>query len=205
MTYIELQQAILDDSHRSDYAGAKVRRFISEGEARILAKIEAYILIVALADAQRVAPLGAEYNVAGKIVAIRQVYDSNGVPLDRVDETTASVYKTLGTSMVYVPRLTTILIAGTPGAGSTFTVEMFGLPPVLAADADTNSLLNDFPQLYKNAALVSLFQSAKDYEASQAALQDFTGLANEINRKTKKLLGGRRSSNPYNVGFRSSY
>jgi hypothetical protein len=204
MNYAQLQQAILDDSHRDDYVGEPVQRFIDEGENRIFAKLEAYSLKTTITDAQRVGATG-EYTIAGKLVAVRHVLPTNGdQPLDRVDETIAAQYRTVGSPLMYVPRPTSILIAGVPGTGVSFDVHYFGLPDKLAV-TPTNTLLDDNAQLYKNAALVSLFQRAQNYDAAEVALQDMVGLINELNRKIKKLLGGRRSANPYNVSFRSSY
>jgi hypothetical protein len=182
-----------------------VQRFIAEGEARIFAKLESYALVTTITDAQRVDPTMGEYTIVGKLVAVRYVLPIDGSqPLERVDETIAAQYRTAGTPLVYAPRPTSILVAGNPGAGSSFKVHYFGLPDSLATTA-TNTLLDENPQLYKNAALVSLYQRARNFDAAQAALDDMVGLINELNRKVKKLLGGRRSANPYNVDFRSSY
>lgn len=204
MNYAQLQQAILDDSHRDDYVGEPVQRFIAEGEERIFAKLEAYALKTTISDTQRVGTTG-EYTIAGKLTAVRYVLPTDGSqPLDRVDETLAAQYKTMGVPSMYVPRPASILIAGTPGTGLTFDVHYFGMPDRLAA-APTNTLLDDNARLYMSAAFVSLYHRARNPDAESEALQEMTGFINEINRRIKKLLGGRRSANAYNVGFRSSY
>lgn len=204
MNYVQLQQAILDDSHRDDYVNDPVQRFIAEGEARIFAKLEAYMLTLTINDAIRVGTTG-EYTIAGKLVDTRYVLKSDGSPpLTRGDETLASYYSSSSNSSIYVPRPQSILIAGTPAVGATFTLMYLGLPAALAV-TPTNTLLDENPQLYKNAALVSLYQRAQMFDAGAAALQDMIGLINELNRAMKKKLSGRTSAPSYNTAFRSSY
>lgn len=206
MIYSELKTAVYGDAHREDYAlnAALVARFTAEGEALIAARLEAYSLEATLNDAARVGVTSA-YNLPAKIVLVRHLLGSDGKPLEAVDETTIGLHQSLTTAMEYVVRPAHIAIAGTPAAGSVFTLKYFGMPAALVLDADTNTLLNDYPQLYKEAIQVSVFKRARDYEAAEVAFQSANALIGEINRKMKKLLGGAKSANPYNVSWRSSY
>lgn len=203
MNYAQLQAWIIDDSHREDYAGTIVQNCIQEAEDRIFARLESYTLVTALTDAQRVGTTG-EYNIAGKIIKVRYVIPDGGIPLDEVDELGIAQYASLQSQVVWTPRPTSIVIAGTPGTGWTGKVHYFGLPDRLSV-TNTNTLLDDCMALYKKMAQVSVFQRMHDYESAQVAFQEGNSLIDELNRQMKKKLGGRRSSPPYNVGFRSSY
>jgi hypothetical protein len=203
MNYVALQAWLIDDCHREDYVGNTVQKCIEEGEDRIFARLESYLLTTILADAQRIGVTG-EYTMPGKVIEIRYVTPPGQQPLDKTDETLVAQYATAQTPLVFVPRDTTLVIAGTPGVGSTFSVQYFGLPARLAVTAD-NSLAQDCGLIYKKMAQVSIFQRMHDYESAQIAFQEGNSLIDEVNRQMKKKLGGRRSANPYNVSFRSSY
>lgn len=203
MNYTELQAWIVDDSHRENYAGATVQTCIQEAEDRIFARLESYLLTQTLSDAIRVGTTG-EYTLPGRIVKVRYVIPDGAAPLDEVDETLVAQYASLQSQTVWTPRLNTIVIAGTPGVGWTGKAQYFGLPDRLSV-TPTNTLLDDCMALYKKMAQVSVFQRMRDYESAQIAFQEGNSLIDELNRQMKTKLGGRRSANPYNVGFRSSY
>lgn len=206
MNYGELKTAAYGDAHREDYLLnlALVAQQTAEGEGLIASRLESYSLESTLNDAVRVGTTSA-YTLPNKIVLVRHVLTSEGLPLEAVDETAVAMHQTLTDPCEYVVRPAHVAIAGNPAAGSVFTLKYFGLPDALVDDADTNTLLNDYPQLYKEAIQVFIFKRARDYEAADVAFQSVNGLISEINRKMKKLLGGAKSANPYNVSWRSSY
>lgn len=207
MTYLELKNGTYQDAHRTDYLldAALVTRFTAEAEGLIAARLEAYSLEATLNDAARVGTTQA-YNLPAKTTLVRHVLRAtDGYPLEAVDETAIALHKTLATTCEYVVRPAHVALAGNPAAGSVFTLKYFGMPAALAANGDTNSLLNDYPQLYKEAIQVSIFKRARDYEAAQVAFSSANSLIDDINRKMKKLLGGAKSASPYNVSFRSEY
>lgn len=204
MNYSELKTAILSDSHREDYTD-HIDRFVDEAEAFIFARLQSYGLEVTLTDADRSGVDSPVYTLPEKLVQVRYVIPTGCKPLDQVDETMVSMWQNSSHVMVYAVRPNSIIIAGLPSADSEFVLQYFGLPAPLTDDDDTNTLLNDYPQLYKEAAQISVFKRAKDYEAAQIAQDSVMGVINEINRKVRKQLGGARSSNPYNTDFRSSY
>jgi hypothetical protein len=107
--------------------------------------------------------------------------------------------------LAYVVRPTTIKVAGNPGAGDTLSVHYFGMPTALLSAGDSNTLLNDYPNVYKEAIQVSIWKRARDFDAATAMFQSVNAAIDEINRKMKKLLGGARSANPYNTEWKSSY
>ena len=204
MNYSELKTAVLSDSHREDYIDL-IDRFVDEAEAFIFAKLQSYGMQVTLTDTDRSGVDSAVYSLPSKLVQIRHVIPTGCKPLDQVDETLISRWQDSPHVLVYAVRPTSLIIAGLPSANAEFALHYYGLPDALVEDDDTNTLLEDYPQLYKEAAQISVFKRAKDYEAAQVAQDSAVGLINEINRKIRKQLGGARSSNPYNVEFRSSY
>jgi hypothetical protein len=79
------------------------------------------------------------------------------------------------------------------------------LPAALVGGTDTNTLLNDYPQLYKRAIQVSIYLRAENIPAKQEAFNDVVDLIGSINSKVKKQLAAAEASNPYNTTWRSSY
>lgn len=201
MNYAELKAAILSDSLRSDYSTV-VARFVQQAEALISASLDGYFLEGTIVEANRVAD--ALYNLPSKVTSVRHVIYSNN-PLTQVDETLIGQYRGITEVCLYCMRDSRIVFAGIPPVDATFNINYFGMPAALVLDADTNNLLNDYPQLYIEAAQVYVFKRARNLEMSSAMFQSVQGLIKEINRKTKKKLGGAQSANSYNVSFRSSY
>jgi hypothetical protein len=201
MIYSELKTAILGDTHREDYSPYIVR-FIQQAEALIAVSLEGYFLETTIDEDDRA--VDAIYTLPAKVTRMRHVL-YNHAPLEQVDETLTSQYRSISEVISYCMRDTRIVFAGIPPEDAEFELSYFGMPPALVADADTNNLLNDCPQLYIEAAQVYLFKRARNFEASSAMFQSVEFLIKEINRKTKKKLAGAQSANPYNVSFRSSY
>lgn len=201
MNYAELKTAILSDTHRTDYE-PYIERFIAQGEALIALSLEGYFLTETLDETDRV--LEAVYSLPAKVTLMRTVlYDNR--PLNPVDETLIAQYRSVTDVCLYCMRDSAIVFAGIPPEDAEITLNYFGLPAALAADGDTNDLLNECPQLYIEAAQVYLFKRARNFEASSAMLQSVASYIRDINRRTKKKLGGGQSANAYNVSFRSSY
>lgn len=203
MNYSELQTAIIDDTHKPAYAGALVRRFIEQAEALIASRLEAYNFLTTLLDANRVVAAGPRYAISG-VTNIRYVR-IDGLPLDRVDETTILLNKNAARPLVYVPRASEIQIAANPAIGTVIDFDYMGKPPKLTDAAPNNTLLTDYPQLYIESASVYVFKHAQDIENSDLSMTHFVNLCAEINRVSKKLLGGAAGAPVYNTQFRSSY
>lgn len=205
MNRVDLLTAAFSDAHREDYQTPYGARMLTEAEALIKSRLEFYALEYTLQDVDRVAVLSPVYTLPARITYLRYALRSDGVPLDQVDETVASQWQGASRVAVYAIRPSTIIVAGTPGTGDAIQLQYFGMPAPLVNDTDTNTLLNDYPQLYKEAIMVFAFKRAQDLQTASAMFQSANALIDEINRKMKKLLGGARSSNPYNVTHRSSY
>lgn len=198
--------AAFSDAHREDYQIPYGSRFLLEAESLIRKRLEYYFLTYTLQDVDRATVLGPVYNLPARdITLVRYLFRSDGFPMDQTDETGVSQYSSASTVLVYAVRPTSIIVAGTPAAGDTMALHYFGIPAPLVADGDSNTLLTDFSDLYKEAVMVSIFKRAQNLDAATAFIQSCNATIDEINRKMKKLLGGARSSNPYNVAWRSSY
>lgn len=203
-TRAELLAAAQADTQRS-YSPATMTRFLAQAEGAIRARLIAYSLTATLTDADR--PLGVTsgvYTLPTRTVLVRYVHDSNGMPLDQVDENMAWAYRSSVVSMFAV-RPSSILVAGVPGTGTLLSLQYMGMPAALLLDADTNQLLNDYPQLYIDALGVFMHRRAQDYESMQSCAESVRALTIDINRTMKKFLGGARAVPVYNTTFRSSY
>ena len=203
MNYAELQQAVLDDTHKSQYAGATIQRMITQAEGLISSRLKSYNFIATLVDANRVAVNSPIYTLPDKLVDLRYV-KINKLPLDKVDETTIYLRKSFNQPSCYVQRAKQIEIAGNPALLTTIDIDYMGLPNALAV-TPTNTLLDEFPQLYIDATSYFVYRRAQDTENAQIAFDSVVDLCRELNRKMKKLLGGAQSAPAYNVKFRSSY
>lgn len=201
MNFGELKTAILSDSHREDYT-AHVARFVQQGEALIALTLEGYFLEATINETNRI--VEAIYSLPSKVTLMRTVLYNN-LPIDQVDETLVYQYRLNNDVRAYCMRGNTIVFAGVPPTNAVFNLNYFGMPAALSADGDTNNLLNDCPQLYIEAAQVYLYKRARNLELSSAMFQSAQSMIRDINRKTKKKLGGGQSANAYNVSFRSSY
>lgn len=197
--------AAFSDAHREDYQPTYQDRFLLEAESLIRGRLEAYSLEFVLQDANRVAVLSPIYTLPTGVTLIRHLLRSDGYPLDQVDETLIAQYTAASVVIAFCIRPNTLIVAGTPGATDTLTLQYFGMPTPLLLAGDSNTLLTDYPELYKEAVMVSIFKRAQNLEAAAAMIQSVTNKIDEINRKVKKLLGGARASNPYNTTWRSSY
>jgi hypothetical protein len=203
--YTQLQADVLVSGKRPDYAGAKVQRFIAEGEVRIFEKLEGYSLSDVLDDSDRTAG-SATYTMPARVVKVRHIIPSasNSLPLDQVDETLVSAHQSDPLVSMYCVRPDAIVIAGVPGPGLSYNIKYIGLPDRLA-NVNTNTLLQDHQLLYLNAALVSLHRETREPDIAQFCLNEMNDLISNINRRMKKLIGAPRSTAPYNTSWKSSY
>jgi hypothetical protein len=201
MNYGELKTAILSDTHREDYS-TQIARFVQQAEALISISLEGYFLNATIDEDDRV--VDAIYTLPSKVTMMRHVIYNN-CPLRQLDESLVAHYRSVTDVVGFCMRDSQLVFAGIPPEDAEFSLNYFGMPAALAADVDTNNLLNDCPQLYIEAAQVYLFKRARNFEASSAMFQSVEFLIKEINRKTKKKLSGGQSANAYNVSYRSSY
>jgi len=105
---------------------------------------------------------------------------------------------------MYAQRGKQILVSGNPGFGAVLDIDYMGMPAPLSV-VDTNTLLDECQQLYIDAASVYVYTRKENLDMAGAALQKVQGMCRELNRKSKKLLGGAQAAPAYNTTFRSSY
>lgn len=204
-TLAELRDAAIADTHRN-YDAPTMARFVAQAEGLIRSMLEAYSLTATLTDVDR--PLGVTsgvYTLPIRTVLVRYVHNADSMPLDQVDENLAWSHRSASIVGMYAVRATSILVAGVPGAGTSLELQYLGMPAALTLDADTNQLLNDFPQLYVSALGVYMHNRAQDYESASLCRQEVVSLIRSINRSMHKLLGGARAVPVYNTNFRSTY
>lgn len=212
--YTQLQADIISVGKRADYAGAKVQRFIAEGEVRIRARLEAFSVTAVLTDANRPSSTSPVFNLpslgvdAVDVRSVTPVDASNnatGPPLERVDQTLIVQYRSIAQLAYWCPSLDSqIQVAGIPAAGTNVIVNYWGVPARLA-DVTTNTHLQQNQLLYLNAGLASLYLETENYEARDRVLNEMNSIIDDLNRKAKKRISGVRAAQAYNTGFRSSY
>jgi hypothetical protein len=193
--------AAFSDTHREDLQATYGSRFMLEAESMIRSRLEFYYQESVLeCDVIRVAPNSAVYTLPQRDISlVRHVLRSDGWPLDQTDETNIAAYASLSTVVAYVVRPTTIMYCRQPRHGRYANAALLRNAAALVADGDSNNLLNDYPDLYKEAIQVSIWKRARDYDAATAMFQSANSKLDEINRKMKKLIRWRGSSNPYNT------
>lgn len=198
----ELRQAIKDDTKRSNYPDADFDRYITQGEALIYSKLRSYGMQTTLTEADRVD--GAVYSLPDRI-SYERSFICNSTKLTKTEESNILLYADSDDVLWYCMRPTTVAFAKIPDTDTEILLLYIGMPDILAADTDTNTLLTDFPQLYIEAASFYVYRRARDYESAQTCLTSLDGLITDIDRKVKKMLGGAQAANGYNTAFRSSY
>ena len=203
MNYTDLQAKVIDDSHKLQYTGAIIQEMIARAEGLISSKLESFNFIAQLTDANRVSVGSSTYNLPARLSHLRYV-KIDGRPLDKVDETNIYLYKNLDSSQFYVQRATQIEIAGNPALTKVIDIDYMGMPAPLSV-TPTNTLLDEFPHVYIDATVVYVYRRAENLELAGAAMQSFQDTIRELNRRSKKLLGGAQSAPAYNTYFRSAY
>lgn len=203
MNFAELKERALSDAHREDYAD-KVAGFVELAEAYIFARLEAYGLESTLTDAERIEPDSPVYNLPTRFVSERYIL-LNGLPLDKRDESAIYNLRNSSSVIAFAMRPRSVIFASTPASGTTLNLHYWGLPAQLVQETDTNTLMNEYPTLYIEATQIFIYKRARDFDKSRESESSVNDTIKQINRKVKKQMGGVRSSNPYNVRWRSSY
>lgn len=203
MNFAQLKSRALSDSHREDYEPF-IADFVEQGEAYIYSQLESYGLEYTLTDADRLEAGSPVYSLPQPFTAERYFF-VNSLPLDKRDE--SAIYNARASTSVisYCMRPRHVIFAGTPADGTNIELHYWGLPQRLSDDTDTNNLMNDYPQLYIEATQIYIWKRANNFDKVNETTSSVDKTIREINRKVKKQLGGARSSNPYNVRWRSSY
>jgi hypothetical protein len=203
MNFDELKTRALSDAHREDYTD-QIDGFVEQAQAHIFARLEAYGLEYTLTDVDRVETDSPIYTLPQPFTAERYIL-YNEMPLDKRDESAIYNLRNVSDVLVYAMRPRTVIFAGIPAADSELELHYWGLPAALVNPTDTNTLMNEYPTLYIEATQIFIYKRARDFDKVNETTTSVNNLIASINRKVKKQMGGARSSNPYNVRWRSSY
>jgi hypothetical protein len=206
-TYAELQQAIIEDSHRPDLA-LLVPRFIRECEGMIRRELNAYILGVQLLEADRVAPGSPQYTLPVDALIIRNIALSGrvGASLSRIALSAITGYPLTDRVAVYAePGTGVIEFRGSPPEDSIFDLSYFGIPAPLVDPTDTNTLLDENETLYKAGAMFYLFQNTQDKGLAQDQLSVFDNVITTLNEEIARKIGGLTITPSYNFSLGSAY
>lgn len=208
MTYAELQAAIIAETLRSDLA-AQVPQFIRRAEAMIARELRAVEMIaqIVLTDADRVAAESGIYNLPSNFLEDRSFIAASRV-LRKLSMAGLIEYRGSGPVYVYALRNDAVNgkqveFRGVPAAAAEIDVEYFARPAALAADADTNTLLETHESVYYHAALFALYSFTQDLELAESAHTIWLDSVSTLNEQAGRYLGGASARPNYNLGHRA--
>jgi hypothetical protein len=169
LTKADLVQQIEAYSHRDDLS-AEMDGFISDATAR---------LSLALRSREQesfatITPTSNPGSLPADFAAIRSIsYPNNSgtVVLDPVGQRNRGKYAQSGAYTLGY-GIHGSLISFYPFSARSFDLEYFARIPALDTDESTNLILENFPYLYRNTALISLYQ----YTVDEAEMQRMFGL-----------------------------
>lgn len=206
-TYADLQQAIIEDTHRPDLA-LLVPRFIRECEGLIRRDLVAFLLTTTLTDTERAAADSPIYNLPTGVLIIRRIapQDAHATEVQRINLGSIGRFSVSGRVAVYAEAGDqTIEFRGTPGATAIFDLNFYGIPAPLVNDLDTNTLLENHETLYKAGAMFFLYQHTQDRELAADAQDIFFGVITTLNDQVARKIGGAKIAQSYNFSGGSSY
>ena len=206
-TYADLQQAIIEDTHRPDLA-ALVPRFIRECEGLIRRDLVAFLLASTLTDADRAAADSPIYTLPPGVLIIRRIalQATHATEIERINLGSIGRFSVSGRIAVYAEAGDqTIEFRGTPGDSVIFDLNYYGVPAPLVNDLDTNTLLDQNETLYKSGAMFFLYQNTQDRELAADQQDIFEGVINTLNEQVSRKIGGAKIAQSYNFSFGSSY
>jgi hypothetical protein len=206
MNYAELQQAVIEDTHRPDLASL-VPRFIREGEGMIRREMTAFMLTTTIEEAARQAN-SAQYSLPTGILYIRRLalQGQTGPGITRISLDSITSYAVSNRVAVYAePGDGLIEFRGVPATGAIFDLNYFGMPAPLVADEDTNALLEENETLYKAGAMFYLYQNTQDRELATDAIDVFNSIIETLNDEAARKIGGAQITASYQFGNGGSY
>ena len=207
VNYSELQQAVIEDTHRPDLAGL-VPRFIRESEGMIRREMTAYLLTTTLSESDRNLANGSQYSLPDGAQVIRRLslQGQVGSDITRIALGSITNYPVTNRVAVYVePGDGTIEFRGTPTENAVFDLNYFGMPARLADPGDTNALLDENETLYKAGAMFYLYQNTQDRELATDSIHVFTSIIETLNDEIARKIGGAKITASYQFGNRGGY
>lgn len=201
MNYGQLKQTVLDYSHRPDLS-AQVASFVSLSEGLIRRDLTALPVSVTLDDDDRVT--AGVYELPAGLDNVRAIYvtadDATSYALEQVGLHQVRRVAARARPAQFAVHGSNIEIRGVPAEGAELELHYMGHPPALAADADTNSLLDEHEGLYIYGALFFLYQFCQDTDLAQGALDTFANTIEKLNEHAGRKLGGASIAPAYHFG-----
>lgn len=204
MTYAELRQLVMDESHRPDLED-DVPGFIRRAEAMIARELRATEMLVidSLLEADRSVAGSPIYNLFPNFLEDRTVVCGDRA-LAKVSRDQLLRSSSTGNVLMYYMRGTSTAwqmeFRAVPGTDAEIEVEYFARPTALAADGDTNRLLEAHESVYLFPALFALYSKTQDLELAQTALDTWANARDTLNEQAGRYLGGTQLARSLNLG-----
>jgi hypothetical protein len=200
LNYTTLQAWILARAVRPELT-TEVVTFIREAEAMIRREVEALEVRVTLLEADRSS--GGIYNLSGNVREVRAAYavDRGGQSYALNNAGVSGIRRLRDDADVYEYAIVgqTIEFRGVPGTDADLSLVVIGWPAPLATTA-TNALLDNNEDLYTYGALGALYEYSQDIELADRALAKFAKAAADLNKVTRRRIGGASVLPAYNFG-----
>lgn len=204
MTYLELRELIMDESHRPDLT-ARIESFVRRAEAMIARELRATEMLtqVSLLDADRISAGSAVYDLPDDFLEDRTVV-CDGRIIRKVSRAALLRASETGDVLMYAMRTNTtdqlMEFRAIPGDEAELELEYFARPAALTADGDTNRLLDGHDSAYLHPSLFALYMWTQDTELAQASLDTWKHTRDTLNEQAGRYLGGTEIAPNLNLG-----
>lgn len=197
-----IQRAVRSDLGRVAQGGdGSVVNFVRECEAMIRREVEALELRVTLGESDRSS--NGIYNLSGRVREVRAAYatDQSGESYALNNAGVAGIRRLRDDADVYEYAIVgqTIEFRGVPASGASLELVVIGWPEALATTS-TNDLLTNYEDIYTFGTLHRLYEYTQDVELSDRALSMFEKAVADLNKVTRRRIGGGSQLPAYNFG-----
>lgn len=201
--YGELKSIVAQLGQRSDLT-ALIPQFIASAELMIAEKVRAPELLVSatLDETDRVS--GGVYTLPSDYLGMRQVWRSDGCPIDPVSLNRLRTWPVGAPAFKYATYGFSIEFRGAPSTDEEVSILYYARPAAFAADGDTNALLRNHHMLYVHAALSWLHTHTQDLELAQSHKSAFLAAVSDVNDLNTEQIGGAPTQSPVTLTSRSS-
>jgi hypothetical protein len=164
-------------------------------------KVDALELRVTLDESDRSS--GGVYNLSGQVREVRAAFatglSGETYPLENVGIAGIRQLRSDADVFHYALAGQTIEFRGVPATDAEFELVTLGWPDALASTS-TNELLDNHEDLYTFGSLHFLYEHTQDVELSDRAFAKFTTAAEDLNKATRRRIGGGSVLPFYNFG-----
>jgi hypothetical protein len=201
LDYTSLQAWLLDQAKRDDLA-TQCPGFIRQCESLIRTKVEALEIRTTLTDTDRASD--GLYNLSGRVREVRAAYATTSTsgesyPLENVGVSGIRQLRADADPLHYAIAGQQIEFRGVPATGAELELVVIGWPEALATTA-SNDLLTYHEDVYIYGSLHYLYQFSQDLELAASCLDTFSRVVDELNKATRRRIGGGSVLPWYNFG-----